>query len=146
MIELVTREVILPLRHKVLRPNLPADSAKYAEDSHPEIFHLADRDDDGAIIACVTFLPQAIDGEAAWRFRGMATAAEHRNRGVGGRLLEAGIAEAARRGGKLVWCNGRSAATGFYQRHGFVIRGEEFELPPVGWHFVFVRQLLVPAV
>lgn len=144
MIELVTREEILALRHTVLRPNLPAEAAKYPEDGHPEIFHLGDRADGGAIIACVTFLPQPIDGVPAWRFRGMATSAEHRNLGVGGRLLEAGVAEVARRGGTVVWCNGRSAAAAFYQRHGFAIRGEEFELPPVGRHFVFVRELPGP--
>jgi predicted GNAT family N-acyltransferase len=141
VIELVMREEILPLRHRVLRPNLAPEAAKYPEDSHPEIFHMATRDDDGTIIACVTFLPQPIDDVPAWRFRGMATAAEHRGRGVGGLLLEAGLEEVSRRDGTLVWCNGRSAAAAFYQRHGFAIRGEEFELPPVGWHFVFVRDL-----
>lgn len=143
MIELVTRDEILPLRHAVLRPQLPVSAATYPEDNHPEIFHLADRDGDGLIIACVTFLPQPLDGAPAWRFRGMAAAAEHRNRGIGGQLLEEGVAEVSRRGGTLVWCNGRSAAAPFYLRHGFAIRGEEFELPPVGSHFLLVRELTV---
>jgi predicted N-acetyltransferase YhbS len=141
MIELVTGEDVVPLRHMVLRPNLPVSSARYPEDAHPEIFHLGHRGDDGTIIACVTFLPQPIDGEPAWRFRGLATAEQHRNRGVGGRLIEAGLAEVIARGGKVVWCNGRSAAASFYQRHGFTIRGEEFDVAPIGQHYVFVRAL-----
>ena len=145
VIELVTREEILPLRHAVLRPNLPIETAKYPEDAHPDIFHLADRAD-GTVISCVTFLPQPIDGKPAWRLRGMATADAHRGRGVGGRLLESGVAEVARRGGTVVWCNGRSAAVGFYQRHGFLIRGDEFDVPPIGPHFVFVRTLPAPLV
>jgi hypothetical protein len=52
VIELVTREEILPLRHAVPRPNLPIETAKY----HPDIFHPADRAD-GTVIPCVTFLP-----------------------------------------------------------------------------------------
>jgi predicted GNAT family N-acyltransferase len=140
MIEQVTREEILPLRHTVLRPNLPLETAKYPEDAHPEIFHLAFRAD-GAIIACVTFLPQTLDNEPGWRFRGMATAAEHRSQGIGGELLEAGITEAARRGAPLIWCRGRTAASAFYQRHQFVIRGDEFDVPPIGPHFIFVRDL-----
>jgi predicted GNAT family N-acyltransferase len=141
MIELVTRDEILPLRHQALRPHLPLAAAKYPEDGHPAIFHLGRRDDTGTIIACVTFLPEALDGEPAWRFRGMATAAGHRNRGLGGDLLEHGLAEVARRGGTQVWCNGRKPAAAFYLRHGFHIRGEEFEVPPVGAHYLFVRTL-----
>ncbi len=142
MIELVTREEILLLRHRVLRPTLPIEAAMYPEDANPEIFHLADRDPDGTLIACVTFFPEPLDGEPAWRFRGMATLAERRNAGVGGRLLERGIAEVERRGGVWVWCNGRSEARAFYRRHGFVTRGEEFVLAPLNVaHYVFVRAL-----
>jgi predicted N-acetyltransferase YhbS len=143
VIQQVTREEILPLRHRALRPTLPFAAATYPEDSHPEIFHLAEIDD-GTIIACVTFFPQPLDGEPAWRFRGMATEEEHRNKGIGGQLLEAGVAEVTRRGGRLVWCNGRNLAAAFYLRHGFAIRGEEFEVPPVGLHLLFVREISPP--
>ncbi len=141
MVEQVDRAEILAVRHAVLRPNLPLETALYAEDARPGVFHLAERDEDGAVIGCVTFFPDRLAGEEAWRLRGMATVAEHRNRGVGGRMLEAGVAEVARQSGKLVWCNGRVAATAFYQRHGFAIRGDEFDLAPAGPHFLFVRQL-----
>src|SRR5687768_168680 len=115
----------------------------YAEDAHPEVFHLATRDCAGAVVACVTFFPEAptagipealavADDRHAWRLRGMAKLSGHRNRGLGGQLLEAGVAEAKRRGAGLVWCNGRSGATAFYLRHGFEIRGEEFEIAPIG--------------
>lgn len=143
VIELVNRDVILPVRHGVLRPNLPLESAKYPEDNDPEVFHLAARDERGAVIGCVTFLPEPFEGrERSWRFRGMATLAEHRNRGLGGEILEAGIAEAAKRGAERVWCNGRTAARAFYVRHGFVTVGAEFTLPPGYFaHYVFVREL-----
>jgi GNAT superfamily N-acetyltransferase len=141
MIELVTRDQILPVRHRVLRPRLPLETAKYPEDAHPDIFHLAEIVDD-EIIACVTFFPEPTpQGEPAWRFRGMATIPDRQGQGIGGRLLERGVIEVARRGGTLVWCNGRSNAAAFYLRHGFVTRGEEFEVPPVGPHWLFVRSL-----
>jgi GNAT superfamily N-acetyltransferase len=140
VVERVTRDEILPVRHSVLRPGLPVETAFYPEDDGPDVFHLAERDG-GAVIACATFFPEPLDGEPAWRFRGMATLPEYRSRGVGGRLLEAGVAEVARRGGTLVWCNGRSGAAAFYRRHGFGIRGDEFDLPPIGPHYRFVRAL-----
>jgi len=143
VIEPATRDEIVPLRHAVLRTGYPVETALYPEDDRPETFHLVDREPDGDIIACVTFFPELLGEKPAWRFRGMATQPEQRNRGVGGRLLEAGITAVAERGGTVVWCNGRSSAGGFYRRHGFHTVGDEFlsgpghDIP----HFVFVRAL-----
>ena len=143
MIEHVNRDEIIALRHAVLRPGLPVETVHYPEDESPEIFHLADRDADGSIISCVSFFRDDRDGRPAWRFRGMATVPERRSAGVGGRLLEAAVVEVARRGGELVWCNGRVTAAAFYQRHGFVVDGDEFALPPTYLpHYVFVRALI----
>jgi predicted GNAT family N-acyltransferase len=142
VIEHVRRDEILQVRHQVLRPTLPPETAEYAEDSDPDVFHLGVRNEAGDVIACVTFFPEALDGVPGWRFRGMATVAEHRNRGLGGELLEAAVDEVVRRGGALVWCYGRSAAGDFYRRHGFVTRGDEFSHPPLYIpHYVFVREL-----
>jgi predicted GNAT family N-acyltransferase len=106
------------------------------------VFHLGDREVDGRIIACVTFFPDDLDGRPAWRFRGMATLEKYRNTGVGGRLLEAGIDEVARRGGTRVWCNGRSSAGDFYRRHGFTEVSDEFIAGPHSIpHFLFARSL-----
>lgn len=130
----------MPLRHEVLRTGLPVETALYPEDDSPDVFHLAERESDGTIVACVTFFPEDLDGEPAWRFRGMATVESRRNSGIGGRLLEAAIDEVARRGGKRVWCNGRSAASAFYQRHGFEIVSAEFTSGPRRIpHYIFAR-------
>jgi len=142
VISAVPRAAILALRHAVLRPNLPIETAMYPEDDHPEVLHLARVDEAGAVLSCVTFFPEPTryaPGAVAWRFRGMATAADQRNRGIGGQLLEAGVTAVAARGGTAVWCNGRVAAAEFYRRHGFVSHGEVFELVPAGPHYVFVR-------
>jgi predicted GNAT family N-acyltransferase len=141
VIEQLTRDEILHLRHSVLRPGLPEDTARYPADADPDAFHLAARDADGTVISCVSFYPEALQDEPAWRFRGMATAPGQRGRGIGGELLEAGVAEVVRRGGRLVWCNGRTTARAFYERHGFTARGEEFDSPPAGPHYVMVRPL-----
>ena len=116
----------------------------YPEDAHPDVLHLARMDDVGAVVSCVTFFPEATPyapGAVAWRFRGMATAADQRNRGIGGQLLEAGVAAVATRSGTAVWCNGRVAAADFYRRHGFASHGDVFDLVPAGPHYVFVRVL-----
>jgi hypothetical protein len=35
-----------------------------------------------------------------------------------------------------VWCNARTPAVGFYEKLGFSTIGEEFELPPIGPHYL----------
>ncbi|WP_414169286.1 GNAT family N-acetyltransferase [Streptoverticillium reticulum] len=131
---------IFALRHAVLRPGRPPESAAFPEDADPGTFHVAAYDEEGEVQACVTFLPGPLPGtgEAAYRFRGMASAPAVRGRGYGVAVLEAGLAEAAARGAGLVWCNGRTVARGFYERHGFTVQGEEFMVEGVGPHLVFV--------
>ncbi|HEX5566238.1 MAG TPA: GNAT family N-acetyltransferase [Streptomyces sp.] len=148
---------ILGLRWEVLRPGLPREAAVFAEDADPATFHIAARNGaDPAVMGCGTFFPDpfpgpfpqqpdtrtastAADTVPAYRFRGMASAPAARGRGYGTAVLRAGTAEAAARGARLLWCNGRTAARTFYEHHGFTACGEEFVIEGVGPHLVFVR-------
>lgn len=56
----------------------------------------------------------------------MAVRAGARGTGIGGALLQALMAQARARGDLQVVLSSQSHAAPFYQRHGFVIEGEEF--------------------
>jgi predicted GNAT family N-acyltransferase len=56
----------------------------------------------------------------------MAVLASARGSGVGGLLLQALMAYAHARGDRLLALSAQTHAAPFYQRHGFVIEGEEF--------------------
>ncbi|WNI15404.1 GNAT family N-acetyltransferase [Actinacidiphila sp. ITFR-21] len=147
-------EEIFALRWAVLRTGMPRETAVYPEDSRGDTFHIAVYDDGdaaghgdggaggGTVKGCVTFFPDPLPGEPApaYRFRGMGSAPEVRGRGFGAAALNAGLREAAARGAALAWCNGRIAATGFYEHLGFTAQGEQFELRPSGPHYVFVTK------
>lgn len=138
---------IIDLRWSVLRPGLPRASADFPEDADPATFHLAAYAGDApAVLACVTVFPDELEGHLgaggpAYRFRGMASAPEVRGRGYGATVLQAATAEAAARGAGLLWCNGRLVARGFYERQGFAVIGEEFDIEGVGPHLVFAREI-----
>lgn len=144
---------VLPLRWEILRPGLPRESAEFAEDVQPGAFHIAaygdDVDTEGAlaVYGCGSFYPEGFPGrgelsaERSVRIRGMASSARVRGQGYGTAVLEAGTHEALSRGARLMWCNGRTGARGFYERHGYTVHGEEFEIEGVGPHFVFYRAL-----
>jgi predicted GNAT family N-acyltransferase len=125
-IEPVGARVVLALRAEVLRPGLPLEVARYAADDQPGALHLAALDELGHVIGCSTWFPEPWDSRPGWRLRGMATAPHARGAGIGGLLLERGLAEASAAGAESAWCNARTVALGFYRRYGFETVGEEF--------------------
>ncbi len=140
-VELVPAAVIRPLSHRVLRPGLPAGAASYAEDDLSDTLHVAAYDEAGEVVACATFFPEAYEGAPAWRLRGMASEPAVRGQGYGARALLRGTDEARARGARLLWCNARTSAVGFYTRHGWRTVGDEFDIEHVGPHYAMVREL-----
>jgi GNAT superfamily N-acetyltransferase len=133
--EVSGRDVML-LRAEVLRPGLPLEDSVYAEDEAAGTHHLAVRLGDGRVVGVATYFPDPwpddrppVDGPA-WRLRGMAAVPEVRGTGVGGQLLQAGIDLVGVLDGRLLWCNARTVALGFYTRYGFQIDPEEFVSGP----------------
>lgn len=127
-----------PLRQSVLRPH--ETLAELAAHEPADAFSAGAFERD-ALIAVGMIVPgggtdaDGADGEhSVWRVRGMATAPPARGRGAGSAVLAALIDHAADHGALRVWCNARTPALSLYQRAGFVIVSEEFELPQIGPH------------
>jgi predicted GNAT family N-acyltransferase len=140
-IERVAPEVVRPLRLKVLRPHQTLADQVFEGDDAPGAAHFAAYEGEQVIgIASITPEPYpGGEGSTAgdWRIRGMATDPDlGRGLGAGAALLRACVDHARREGGTRVWCNARSPVRGFYERAGFVVAGEEFELPDIGPHFL----------
>ena len=127
----VNVEAILDLRREVLRPDHTRDGVRFDGDDHPQTYHFAAFDNE-RIIACVTLMPSTFDARRAWQLRGMAVAPSWRGAGVGGQLLRH-ITEHLP-APRTVWCNARLPAVGFYQRHGWAVVSEPFEIAGVGPH------------
>ena len=85
----------------------------------PECLHVLAVDGEGQPIGTGRLLP---DG----RIGRMAVLATWRGLGVGAALLQSLLAEALRRGDREIHLHAQISALGFYQRAGFVPRGEEF--------------------
>jgi predicted GNAT family N-acyltransferase len=127
----------VPLRHAVLRPGRPVETAFFAGDDLASTKHF------GAFrngrLLCVASLYEAelLDepGVAAIQLRGMATATEAQRTGLGRALVLGCVAFAREKGARLLWCNARTYAEGFYSKLGFEIVGDEFDIPDVGPHY-----------
>lgn len=138
-----TTDEIRPLRLDVLRRGMANQSVTFDGDDDPTTIHFAALDYDDRVVATSSWLERPTpSGRRAIQLRGMATARTLQGTGLGGRLLEAGLAEARRRGFDHVWANARDSALPFYSRHGFSVVGDGFiesvtELP----HHVVERRL-----
>jgi len=127
----------LPLRQTVLRPGRSIAASQFPGDDAVATCHYGAFSEGQLLgIASLYFaeLPEQ-PGATAWQLRGMATAPEARGMGFGRALVLACIAFARESGARLLWCNARTTAVGFYLKLGFQTLGGEFEIPDVGPHF-----------
>ena len=141
----VSVDVILDLRHRLLRAGLPKDSAHFPGDEIPSTWHLAVSNSpvkDAPPICCGSFMLNSYKDETAWQLRGMATETGYQGKGFGGELLRCGetmiVVDSKVR---LFWCNARVPAIRFYEKHGWKVDSEEFDIPTAGPHRRMVKRL-----
>jgi GNAT superfamily N-acetyltransferase len=137
---------IIELRHKVLRPGLPLETARFEGDELPSTFHFAleypvPPIETANTVCCVSFMLNPFRGETAYQLRGMATDPEHQKKGFGSVLLEVAESVVAKTGIQLFWCNARIVAVPFYKKHGWQVVGDVFEIKGVGQHYVMTKKL-----
>jgi ribosomal protein S18 acetylase RimI-like enzyme len=117
------------LRQAVLRPYLTLDEMTESEPA--EAFAVGAFEDD-ELIAVGLIGPEGEPGE--WRVRGMATAPAARRRGAGSAVLRGLLARARSRGARAVWASVRTPARTLYERAGFEVASEVYEVEPIGPH------------
>lgn len=143
--QIVTREArlgeIVDLRHRILRGGLPRETAIFAGDDAPTTVHLAACAGE-RIVGCASLHLNQHAGEPAWQLRGMAVEEGYRGAGVGRMLLDhAERVVRQRNGSLLLWCNAREHARGFYEKHGWVVRSDVFDVPTAGPHIRMAKRL-----
>jgi GNAT superfamily N-acetyltransferase len=138
-IERVAVEAIIDLRHAILRPGLPRETARFPGDDDPQTVHLAAKAGP-KVVGCATILVNEWNGERACQLRGMAIDPAYQRRGIGRKMLAEVDLISAQKGTRLLWANVRKPATEFYQKCEWVIASEEFEIPTAGPHFKMVRR------
>jgi GNAT superfamily N-acetyltransferase len=94
------------------------------------------------VVGCATVMHRPLEGEHALQLRGMATAQDRARQGIGSavlRYLEDDVAPEA--GIRLLWCNARTSASGFYAGAGWKLASAVFDVPDVGPHVRMIRRL-----
>lgn len=114
------REAVSPVRFAVFvgEQGVPAEIELDEHDAAS--VHAVARDAAGTVVGTGRLLPDGHVGR-------MAVLAAWRSRGVGGRILQALLDEARRRGLAEAVLSAQVKATDFYLRHGFTAEGEVYE-------------------
>ena len=139
----VDAEAVRPLRAEVLRPGQPREQLIFQGDHERDTLHAAVAVE-GRIVGVASVMREPYphnprDGD--WRIRGMATSAEMRGRGIGAALLARCEEHARDHAGARLWCNARVRARTLYERAGFAVDGDPFEIPMIGAHYLMRKPL-----
>lgn len=143
----VAVEKILPLRHRILRAGLPPETARFDGDQADTTIHLAaitvaatGRAEE--VVGCLSLMLNSYNSEPAWQLRGMAVDEPHQRSGLGRRLMT-GAEEAVSAGDKAgwLWCNARTPAAIFYQKQGWTVVSDVFDIPAAGPHVKMCKKI-----
>lgn len=142
-VEIVPVEEIKTLRQLVLWPHLTIEGCEIDPDRLEDTYHVVVKDND-TIVCCGTFLVEAKDHFSAskqYRLRAMGTHPHYRKNGLGKMLIEFTIEHLKALNVDLIWCDARIVATGFYEKMGFSISGEQYEVPIIGPHYLMYIEI-----
>lgn len=89
------------------------------DDDDAGAIHLLAVDADDAPIGCARLLPDGHIGR-------MAVLQSWRGKGVGSALLQRALDVARAQGHAIVRLSAQTHAAGFYERHGFIVEGDEY--------------------
>jgi predicted GNAT family N-acyltransferase len=136
-IRFITAEETLPLRHAILRAGRPVETAHFPGDDMRTSRHFGAYRHGKLLAVASLYAVETPErpGESAFQLRGMATSSEAQGSGLGKLLMVAVMEFAREKRARILWCNARVAASGFYRKLGFEIVGDEFVIPGVGPHF-----------
>ncbi len=137
----INAEDTIGIRKEVLRKNMDL-SAQFTGDDDVDTIHVGLYDND--VLACIVSFMHAnyMDtNEKQYQLRGMATKEIFQGKGFGKKLLDKSVEILKSNNTKIIWCNARVKALGFYIKLGFKTVGNEFDIPPVGGHYVMIKQL-----
>jgi predicted GNAT family N-acyltransferase len=130
--KLIPVEKTYPLRNLVLRTGMPIETCMFKGDELETTFHLSL--DDKCIVSYYLTSNVIYQEEVQYQLRGMATHPDYQGSGLGKQIVLDSIDVLKQKGCQRLWCNARTSAQIFYEKLGFSLDSEVFDIPTVGPH------------
>nr|WP_294922664.1 GNAT family N-acetyltransferase [uncultured Flavobacterium sp.] len=140
--EISAKETFI-VRHPVLRKGKPIETCAFEGDNLKTTHHFGLFNDLDLIGIISLFLKtNTIFAENLQaQIRGMAILESHQKKGLGETLVKHCEKYCISNQFDLIWFNARTAAVGFYKKMGYEIKGNSFEIPEVGEHYLMYKKL-----
>lgn len=131
------------VRHPVLRKGKPIETCAFEGDTLKTTHHfgLFDNSDLIGIISLFLKTNTIFAENLQAQIRGMAILESHQKKGFGEALVKHCEKYCISNQFDLIWFNARTAAVGFYKKMGYEIKGNSFEIPEVGEHYLMYKKL-----
>lgn len=137
MIEKISPQQTLPLRALVLRPNRALEECKFENDELDSTYHFAWIENN--VCLCIASVMKT--NQEQYQIRGMATHPDHRGKQLASKVLKYLEDYMRSKNIQKLWCNARVSAKDFYLKNGYLIDGDEFDIPKIGPHLKMLKNL-----
>ncbi len=138
----ITATETYPLRHKILRQNEPIEKCVYPYDTADSTVHFG-LFENNVLIGIISVFETSKDVftvKKQFQIRGMAILENQQKKGYGAALVQHAISHLQKENNFLIWFNARIIALGFYEKLGFEKIGTEFEIVPIGMHYIMYKR------
>jgi ribosomal protein S18 acetylase RimI-like enzyme len=131
------------VRHPILRNGKPIESCLFEGDDLPTTQHfgLYENDKLEGVISLFKNNNSLFKDKFQVQIRGMAVLENNQRKGFGCLLVEHSENVLKLQNLSLIWFNARENAIGFYQKMGYEITGNSFDIPDVGMHYIMWKKL-----
>jgi GNAT superfamily N-acetyltransferase len=131
------------VRQPVLRAGKPIESCHFDGDELASTHHFGCFVEDQlvGVISLFEIRNATFDNQKSFQIRGMAVLETHQKQGIGEALVSEAENFCKKQKTTLIWFNARISAVGFYQKMGYEILGDEFEIKEVGPHFLMHKKI-----
>ncbi len=142
IIRKITAAETFLIRHPVLRHGKPIESCSFVGDDLDSTIHfgLFENQNLVGVISLFKCANNSFKEENQYQIRGMAVLEEYQKKGFGEALIKHVETYVNKEIKPIIWFNARKTAVGFYEKLGYVIIGQEFEIKDVGIHFLMIKK------
>ncbi len=133
-----------PVRHSVLRQGKPLESCRFEGDDDESTVHLG-LFYNGRISGALSIFDRKnpeFPVKHQRQLRGMAVLDDFQGKGFGRMLITEAEKIGRHRKVGLYWFNARIKAVPFYEKLGYGITGDAFDIPGIGDHYVMYKEFV----
>lgn len=143
LIKEITAQETFIIRQSILRQGKPIEACAFEGDNLKTTHHfgLFENSNLTGIISLFVKTNSIFAQNSQIQIRGMAIVEAYQKKGFGEALVKHCEDYCDSNQFDLIWLNARARAVGFYNKMGYEINGNPFDIPEIGEHYLMYKKL-----